>query len=164
MRPAKRLHAEALKEPQPDVLFALAEISYHRGRRSRHGRCADSVKLLLPQRGYSYHFIFDFLDAKTSAPGGGAFEIFRSNALRLACDLYNAGLSKCIRAAQRVGRLDAREQLTLSTADKGGFTLSVHMPLCVEAGRILAALEFAEDFGGGRTGESVIALTAWACR
>ncbi|HVS35360.1 MAG TPA: hypothetical protein VMS17_07230, partial [Gemmataceae bacterium] len=44
---------------------------------------------------------------------------------RLACDLYNAALCKCIAAAQRVGRLDPRQELRLSAADGGAFTLSV---------------------------------------
>jgi pimeloyl-ACP methyl ester carboxylesterase len=44
---------------------------------------------------------------------------------RLACDLYNNGLAKCIRAAQRIGRLDPRHQLHLPTKDGDGFTLTV---------------------------------------
>src|SRR5205823_12424586 len=44
---------------------------------------------------------------------------------RLACDLYNAALSKCIAAAQRVGRLDPRQELRLPAGDGGAFTLSV---------------------------------------
>ena len=31
---------------------------------------------------------------------------------RIACDLYNAGLARCLRAAQKDGRLDARGTLT----------------------------------------------------
>jgi pimeloyl-ACP methyl ester carboxylesterase len=44
---------------------------------------------------------------------------------RLACDLYNTGLAKCITAAQRVGRLDPRQRLNLPTPDGRGFCLSV---------------------------------------
>jgi pimeloyl-ACP methyl ester carboxylesterase len=40
--------------------------------------------------------------------------------------LYNASLAKCIRAAQRAGKLDPHQQLHLDTPDgKGGFALSV---------------------------------------
>ena len=135
------LHREAIKEPRPDVLFALAELSYHRGRDIESWSCGDAVAYYYLCAGYAYHFIFDQLD-----PGAGpGAEIFDPR-FRLACDLYNAGLSKCIRAAQAAGRLDPREELRVPTRDGRGFTLSV-----VHAGfawrpEDFGALEFAEDY------------------
>jgi pimeloyl-ACP methyl ester carboxylesterase len=142
---AQLLRTEALKEPQPDILFALAEINYQRGRQVEKWSCADSLSYYYLSAGYAYHFVFDFLDAKNNAPGGGAFEIFDPR-FRLACDLYNAGLSKCLRAAQRAGRLDAREQLILPTYDKCGFTLSVVHSGFTWKPEEFGVLEFAEDF------------------
>lgn len=140
-----RLHGEALKEAQPELLFALAELSYHRGRQVEKRSCGDALAYYYLGAGYAYHFIFDYLDANSGVPGGGTSEIFDPR-FRLACDLYNAGLSKCIRAAQKAGRFDARQQLLLPAGDQGGFTLSI-----VHAGfawkpEEFGALEFADDF------------------
>ena len=45
---------------------------------------------------------------------------------RVACDLYNAGLAKCIIAAQQVGKLDPRQRLVLPARDgQPGITLGV---------------------------------------
>jgi pimeloyl-ACP methyl ester carboxylesterase len=137
------LHREALRDPQPDLLFALAELSYHRGREVEKWSCGDSVACYYLCAGYAYHFIFDHLDAG-SGPGGAA-EIFDPR-FRLACDLYNAGLSKCIRAAQKAGRLDPREELRLPTRDGRGFTLSVAHSGFAWRPEDFGALEFAEDF------------------
>ncbi len=142
---ALRLHAEALKEPQPDLLFALAEVNYHRGRQVETRSCGDAVAYYYLSAGYAYHFIFDYLDAKDGAPGSGASEIFDPR-FRLACDLYNAGLSKCIRAAQKAGRFDASNQLVLPTCDKGGFTLSITHTGFSWTPEEFGALEFADDF------------------
>ena len=140
---ALRLHAQVLKEPQADILFALAEINYHRGRQIEKWSCADALQHYYLCAGYSYHFIFDFLDAKSNAPGSG--EVFDPR-FRLACDLYNAGLAKCIRAAQQAGMLDARDRLNLPTCAKTGFTLSVVHTGFAWRPEEFGPLEFAEDF------------------
>jgi pimeloyl-ACP methyl ester carboxylesterase len=134
------LHGWAVKDSQPDLLFALAEINYHRGREVEKWSCGDSVAFYYLCAGYAYHFIFDNLGS-----GGAANEIFDPR-FRLACDLYNAGLSKCIRAAQKAGRLDPRDQLLLPTCDKQGFTLSVVHTGFAWKPEEFGALEFAEDF------------------
>ncbi len=36
---------------------------------------------------------------------------------RVACDLYNAGLAKCLTAAQSAGQLDPRQALALPAID-----------------------------------------------
>jgi pimeloyl-ACP methyl ester carboxylesterase len=114
-----RLRELAGPAPPPPMLFALAEVSYLLGRRAEKENdplaCADYYLCA----GYAYHFLF---------PPGSAGP-FRPSAFdphfRLACDLYNAGLAKCIRAAQGIGRLDPRQQLHLPTPDGQGFHLSV---------------------------------------
>jgi pimeloyl-ACP methyl ester carboxylesterase len=142
---ALRLHAAALREPQPDLLFALAEISYHRGRQVEKRSCCDALPYYYLSAGYAYHFIFDHLDSQNGPSGGGAMEIFDPR-FRLACDLYNAGLSKCLRAAQKTGRFDARDQLRLPTSDPAGFTLSVVHHGFAWQPEEFGALEFADDF------------------
>src|SRR5947209_1791188 len=61
---ALKLHNEALKEPQPDLLFALAEVSYHRGRQLEKWSPCDALGHYYLCAGYSYHFIFDYLDTR----------------------------------------------------------------------------------------------------
>ena len=109
-----RLRAQAVQDPQPDLLFALAEISYLLGREAEKAECGRACPFYYLSAGYAYHYLF-----ADSGPGGNPFD----PRFRLACDLYNTSLAKCIRAAQRVGRLDARRELHLG--GDGDFTLSV---------------------------------------
>lgn len=109
-----RLQAAAATAPEPDVLFALAEMSYLFGKQVEEHHCPDAACYFYLCAGYAYHYLFD--------PAAGSPYDPR---FRLACDLYNAGLGKCIRAAQRCGRLDPRHELHLPTPDGTGFTLSV---------------------------------------
>ena len=113
-----QLQAIAAREPRPELLFALAEVSYLLGRQAEKASVADACGFYYLCAGYAYHFLFD-----------GVAELEGDNPydprFRLACDLYNAGLRKCIRASQGAGRLDPRQELHLPTADGKGFTLEV---------------------------------------
>jgi pimeloyl-ACP methyl ester carboxylesterase len=111
-----RLHAEAQIDPRPDSLFALAELTYLRGRSAEdHGQpCA--VDDFYRCAAYSYHFLI--------GPGGEQSPAWRSDPFdphfRQACALYNAGLAKCLRVAQRAGRLDPRSWLGLTGDAEAG--------------------------------------------
>jgi pimeloyl-ACP methyl ester carboxylesterase len=138
---AAKLHAAAVRDPQPELLFALAEINYVRGRKAEKHDCTHATAYYYLCAGYAYHYLFD--DPPRPAPdmetnlstvgySSGPRPIHampRSSIFdprfRLACELYNAGLAKCIAAAQRVGQLDPRHELRLPTLDGKGFTLSV---------------------------------------
>ncbi len=132
-RPAEaigQLHALALKDPQPELLFALAEISYLQGRQSEQWACNEAVGHYYLSAGYAYFYLFacagqspEAATSKYAAPLAPSDPF--DPRFRLACDLYNASLAKCITAAQRVGRLDPRRELNLPTGDGNGFTLSV---------------------------------------
>jgi pimeloyl-ACP methyl ester carboxylesterase len=125
---AAALHERALRHPDPEILFALSEIHYDRGRRCERWDCTKAVGHYYLCAGYAYYFLF-----ATARPGGdeghpaalAPADAFDPR-FRLACDLYNAGLDKCIRAAQHVGRLDPRHALNLPTPDGKGFLLSVN--------------------------------------
>jgi pimeloyl-ACP methyl ester carboxylesterase len=124
---AARLHAEALRDSRPDLLFALAEISYLRGREAeREG--GDAVAGYYLCAGYAYHYLFATADAggagAPAAPPLSPRDAFDPR-FRLACELYNAGLAKCLAHAQRAGRLDPRQQLHVPAGDGSTFTLSV---------------------------------------
>jgi pimeloyl-ACP methyl ester carboxylesterase len=134
---AAALHQEAVKEPRPELLFALAEINYLRGQEAEKRDCTQSIACYYLCAGYAYHYLFATADgvrplkpdAVQGEPGPFIGPLAPADAFdprfRLACDLYNAGLAKCIRAAQRVGRLDPRQHLNVPTVDGRAFTLSV---------------------------------------
>jgi pimeloyl-ACP methyl ester carboxylesterase len=139
-RAVARLHAEAVRDPQPESLFTLAEISYLLGQKAEKHSDKDAITHYYHCAGYAYHFIFDKpptpppdlqpsvqtadFRGRESCPLNVQASIFDPR-FRLACDLYNAAVAKCILAAQRVGQLDARQQLQVPTGRGPNFTLSV---------------------------------------
>jgi pimeloyl-ACP methyl ester carboxylesterase len=137
----------AIKEPLGEYLFALAEIHYALARKAEHHGSGEAVFRYYLSAGYAYHFLFYSHD-EASAPqaterhaGTNPFDPRH----RLACDIYNVGLSKCIRAAQSVGRLDPRHQLQMPTPS-GEFTLSVeHYGFCWQPEEF-GPLQFCSDF------------------
>jgi pimeloyl-ACP methyl ester carboxylesterase len=143
-----RLQRQVVEHPEPDLLFALAEISYHLGREAEAREDCEAVAYYYCCAGYAYHYLFQGTgDRREGKEERGQEEARQAHALqgvglqegiqlqaaadafdprfRLACDLYNNGLAKCIRAAQRVCRLDPRHMLHLPTQDGKGFRLSV---------------------------------------
>jgi pimeloyl-ACP methyl ester carboxylesterase len=109
-----QLQSLAVPNPQPDVLFALAEISYVLGRQTEKWEHPHACLFYYYSAGYAYHYLFD-----DAGMAGNTYD----PRFRLACDLYNTSLAKCLRHAQRTGRLDPRSQLHLSSGQ--GFDLSV---------------------------------------
>lgn len=103
------LHAEAVKEPRGEVLFALAEVNYLRGVRAEKN-VGEACAYYYLSAGYAYHYLF-------AAPRDAETDVFDPR-FRLACDLYNQGLAKCIEAAQKAGQFDPRSRLVLP--DAGG--------------------------------------------
>jgi pimeloyl-ACP methyl ester carboxylesterase len=126
---ATRLREMALQTPQPDYLFTLAEMSYLRGRNCEKLNPTESICHYYLSAGYAYHYLFATCDHSDLKAGDIAARLTPADPFdprfRLACEMYNAGLSKCIAAAQRAGRLDPRKQLTVPTTDGRGFTLDV---------------------------------------
>lgn len=100
-----KLHGEASVDPKPELLYALAEVNYVRGTRAERRSDPEASVFYYLCAGYAYHYLFG---GETRFSG----EVFDPR-FRLACDLYNAGLAKCIAAAQRVGQLDPRQGLVL---------------------------------------------------
>ncbi|MFO0877402.1 MAG: hypothetical protein U0840_08505 [Gemmataceae bacterium] len=117
-----KLHGELMKEPQPGLLFALAEINYLRGVRAEHRQQPEACAYFYLAAGYAYHYLFDHgKKSDQDRPGDDQPERLRADVFdprfRLACDLYNASLSHCLIAAQSVGQLDPRERLVLPGID-----------------------------------------------
>lgn len=129
---------------QPDTLFALAEMSYELGVNAEKAQnTTAATRYFYLSAGYAYHYIFDQMHepdhcfAAASPPAGPAQRFplasqrhdlpmnFFDPRLRLACDLYNIGLAKCIKSAQHCGQLDPRNELRLPSEDGNCYTLSV---------------------------------------
>src|SRR5262249_55641864 len=51
-----KLHAEALRDPRPGTLFALAEVHYLRGLRAERSRPAEACACYYLAAGYAYHY------------------------------------------------------------------------------------------------------------
>src|SRR5262249_50666704 len=160
-----RLQTLAVQEPQPDVLFALAEMSWLLGRSAEKHGSPDACVAYYLCAGYAFHFLFPEchaardLPVDAHAPGEppGKFPLTEPPGVslppsvfdprfRLACDLYNAGLAKCIRAAQHIGNLDPRQRLQLPTPDGKGYTLEVAHHGFDWKPEEFGPLLFAEDF------------------
>jgi hypothetical protein len=115
------LHQLAARDPEPDFLFALAEMSYLLGRQREKEGDHQACAYYYLCAGYAYHYLFPAGPRPASAATASTFD----PRYRLACDLYNSGLAKCIRAAQHIGKLDPRRQLALHCPHGQTFTLSV---------------------------------------
>ena len=98
----------AANTADPDILFALAEMSYVLGNRADKAKAGSGCPCYYLCAGYAYHYLFT--TGAALAPG-------YEPRIRLACDLYNAGLAECLRAARRQGRLDPCHDVKLSTPD-----------------------------------------------
>jgi pimeloyl-ACP methyl ester carboxylesterase len=121
---AARLHQLVCQDPQPDLVFALAEIHFSLGRAAeRHDPSVAAAGYYLCA-GYAYHYLFDPRTGLAAAADGDPAAVFDPR-FRLACDLYNAGLARCIATAQRAGHLDPRRELHIPTGDGRHVVLSV---------------------------------------
>lgn len=89
----EELDRKVRDDPDPDMVFAVAELSYLHARRVERL----SPKAALTSYGgalaHAYFYLFDESLATRADPYDPRF--------RLACDLYNRSLSRCIRLAQK---------------------------------------------------------------
>jgi pimeloyl-ACP methyl ester carboxylesterase len=118
-----RLHERACQAHQPDLLYALAEIHFLRGREAERCHDPDALAHYYLCAGYAFHYLFDV--PPPDVPDAAPASVFDPR-YRLACDLYNAGLAECIAAAQRVRQLDpSKEKMDIPTRKGEHFLLSV---------------------------------------
>jgi pimeloyl-ACP methyl ester carboxylesterase len=83
--------------PDPELVYALAELSWVEGRRLDRWRRPAAIDRYLDAVAYAYDFLFDPELAAGRQPSDPRF--------RLACELYNGGLDRLIRAAQSNGQI-----------------------------------------------------------
>jgi pimeloyl-ACP methyl ester carboxylesterase len=99
------LEREARRDPNPELVFALAELSWIEGKRHDRRRRPAALDRFVDAVAYAYDFLFDPELASGRQPADPRF--------RLAMDLYNGGLDHIIRAAQAKGRIEPGGMITL---------------------------------------------------
>jgi pimeloyl-ACP methyl ester carboxylesterase len=92
-----RLEQLARQHPDADLVFALAELSWVEGRRLDRWRRPAAIDRFLDTVANAYDFLFDPELADPERASDPRF--------RLACDLYNGGLERLLRAAQANGQI-----------------------------------------------------------
>ena len=108
------LRRAAREQPEPDLVFALAELSWIEGRRLERHRRPGALDHYLDTVAYAFDFLFD---PSPELAGGRQASDPR---YRLACDLYNGGLDRLIHAAQAVDRGRILPDSTIRLKVKGG--------------------------------------------
>ncbi|HEV8058658.1 MAG TPA: alpha/beta fold hydrolase [Gemmataceae bacterium] len=141
---AAQMHEMVVRDPRPELLYALAELHCWLGRQAEKVGKPLACHHYYLCAGYAYHYLFGAANAQEveNLLAVSAFD----PRFRLACDLYNASLTKCIRAAQKVGKLDPAKPLYVQTADGQGFTLSVAHHGFAWRPEEFGPLLFCEDF------------------
>jgi len=117
---AVQLRDQSIREPNVDAIFALCEIHYLRGQASEKKRPAQAIEHFYCACGYAQHYLLASCDVEPKAnapPAECATSLSPRDAFvprfRVACELYNDGLCRCLRASQKLGLLDARKELRL---------------------------------------------------
>jgi pimeloyl-ACP methyl ester carboxylesterase len=147
----RQLEVLACHSAELDVLFAAAELSHYLGANEEKRNPAQAAAYFYLCAGYAYHYLFP-PDANPQVEHSNELLRIQSNdnpydpRFRLACDLYNTGLAKCIRTAQRAGRLDPGARLVLPTPDGQGFHLQVMQHGFAWRPEEFGPLRFCSDF------------------
>src|SRR5262245_62807119 len=93
------LQKYAQRRPEAELVYALAELSFLEGRHLDRWRKAQAIDRFLDAASYAYDYLFE--PNPVLAAGRGASD----PRFRLACDIYNAGVERLIRAAQSRGQI-----------------------------------------------------------
>ncbi len=103
------LEVQARSNPEPELVYALAELSWLEGRRNEGRRKGgeQALRHYVDVVGYAFDFLFDPELAAGRSPTDPRY--------RIACDLYNAALERLLRAARTgKGNLKLGDTLTLT--------------------------------------------------
>lgn len=166
----RKLHGVAVADPQPDTLFALAELQYLRGQAVGKKHPDEALRHYVRCCAYAQHYLLascvevregeapaePLASTARQEPRPPALLPLRDTPLtprdafdprfRLACNLYNAGLAQCLRSAQKVGRLDSRAALKLPGDDGVDDCVPVvHVGFAWKPGEF-GKLAFCEDY------------------
>jgi pimeloyl-ACP methyl ester carboxylesterase len=94
------LHLEkfAQRRAEAELVYALAELSWIEAKRLDHRRKPQAIDRFLDAAAYAHDYLFD---PDVLAEGRGPSD----PRFRLACEIYNAGVDRLIRAAQTKGQI-----------------------------------------------------------
>ena len=93
------------RQPDAELVYALAELSWVDGLKQDRWRGAQAIDRFLDAVGYAHDYLFDPELAAGRGPSDPRF--------RLACEIYNAGLERLIRAAQSKDPIDPQGVIKL---------------------------------------------------
>jgi pimeloyl-ACP methyl ester carboxylesterase len=154
----RRLHTVAVADPQPDTLFALAELHYVRGQVVDKKHPDEALRHYVRCCAYAQYYLLSSCVESPQSSGPDSLRLTSASAtaltprdafdprFRLACNLYNAGLAQCLRSAQKTGRLDTRAVLRLPANDGGDDCVPiVHVGFAWKPGEF-GKLAFCEDY------------------
>ena len=95
----QHLEKYAQHRAEPELVYALAELSWIEGKRLDRWRKPQAIDRFLDAAAYAHDYLFDNDPSWPTAAG-------RSDPrFRLACEIYNAGVDRLIRAAQTKGQI-----------------------------------------------------------
>lgn len=100
----------ARARPDAELVYALAELSWIDGRKQDGWRGAGGLDRYLDAVGYAHDYLFDPDLADGRAPSDPRY--------RLACEIYNAGLERIIRAAQAKDPIDPQGVIRLKMGNR----------------------------------------------
>jgi pimeloyl-ACP methyl ester carboxylesterase len=95
----------ARRQPEAELVFALAELSWIEGRRLDRWRKPQSIDRLLDAVAYAHDYLFDPELATGRGPSDPRY--------RMACEIYNDGLERLMRAAQSKDPIDPQGAIRL---------------------------------------------------
>lgn len=120
-----RLQQLALETADPELVFALAELTYLIAQQEEKQSHSHSCAWYCRCAGYCYHYLFGAASTSsrpvTTHGENGPFD----PRFGLACNLYNTSLAHCIGAAQRLGQFDPRTPVRVPTPDGSVVNLSI---------------------------------------
>lgn len=132
-----RLENAARNAPEPELVFALAELSWIEAKKLDRRRRPAALDAYLNTVAYAYDFLFDPELAGGREPTDPRF--------RLAIDLYNGALDSIIRAAQAQGRIEPGGTITLKAHGRE-LTLRVGLERSPWTAEDIHELRLASDF------------------
>jgi pimeloyl-ACP methyl ester carboxylesterase len=100
------LEQQARVGPEPDLVFALAELSWVESKKHDRRHRADTIDRIIDVLSYSHDYLFGPELANSRQPSDPRY--------RLACDLYNGALDRLLREAQAGGgKIEAGGEFSL---------------------------------------------------
>ena len=102
------LDQQARVNPEPDLVFALAELSWVESKKHDRRRRSETTDRVIDVLSYAHDYLFGAELANARQPSDPRY--------RLACDLYNGALDRLLREAQANGsRIEAGGEFSLKT-------------------------------------------------